>query len=287
MAAVLELIWLWPALVAIDHAVGAGVRVLPLLALLPASLCVRLAVRGSHRRAEGWSQGRAHVRARRLVTEVAALLAGSVCVAAVARIEAVGIRAAAGGLDAGAPALVVTAGLLLWLLGTRLGSIDMPFSTFLGEFQFGLVILLVGLFAVHRLRGDLPAAAVIGPVYVVLGLVGASLARRGALPQLSLRGRWWLILVGATGLVFLAGFAVTALVTPDVILSIGRGCAWVWHQMERGFAAIGSLFPEPEGHGESGSGYTAPGGSAEGTVGEEVLPESVLNRPGFDGGSNS
>lgn len=283
VAALLELIWLWPALVAIDHAAGAGVSVLPLLALLPAALCVRLAVRANRRRVETRPQGGGRVHVPRLVVEVAALLAGGACVAAVVWIEAAVVREAAAGLDAAALTVVVAGGSLLWLLGTRLGSIDIRFPTFVGEFQFGLVMLLVGIFAVRQLRVEVPASAVAGLVYIVVGLAGMSLARRSSLPQLSMRGRWWLILVGATVLVVLGGAAVAALVTPDVILAVGRGCAWVWHQMERGFAAIGSLFPADEGSGESGSGYAAPGGSPEGTVGDEVLPESVLRvvRVGF------
>lgn len=245
----------------VDDRVSLGLNLVTLAVLLPVALVVGLAV--EHRRSS---------RGGRFLPTILAWVVAVAAITTVAMTSGLFVTQPEGGRLAG-----LLCGVVLWGLGTRLSLLRVRFATVVGEFQFGLVILLTALFTGHHLEASVPFAVVVGPAYVTLGMVGLGLARSGGRAGGSLRRGSWLLVAAGVLVVLVLSAALTALLTPEALRAMGRAIAWLWAQVERVFAAVASWFPDDTPAGSEGPGWGSPGGGAEETVGGQVLPESVLS----------
>ncbi len=245
----------------VDDRVSFGLNLVTLAVLLPLALVVGLAV--EHRRSS---------RGGRFLPTILAWVVAVAAITTVAMMSSLFVTPPEGGRLAG-----LLCGVVLWGLGTRLSLLRVRFATVVGEFQFGLVILLTALFTGHHLEASLPFAVLVGPAYVTLGMVGLGLARSGGRAGGSLRRGSWLLVAAGVMVVLVLSAALTALLTPEALRAMGRAIAWLWAQVERVFAAVASWFPDDTPAGSEGPGWGSPGGGAEETVGGQVLPESVLS----------
>lgn len=143
---------------------------------------------------------------------------------------------------------VVAAG-LLWWLGARLAGRYISYETVLSEFQVGLLVLVGLLFlsyVLHLEQSSLVPAAI---VFVGLGLAGAATTRAnegGGLPLPRRSNTWWAMLLLSMSLVFLLGFLVALLFTPDLMHLLGQGIRALWHLLERLMSALAGLFGTEE-----------------------------------------
>ena len=115
--------------------------------------------------------------------------------------------------------LLVTAG-VLWGLGCRLGSLRVSFTTLLSEFQFGLVILLLALFAEQKLEMHQTHLVPLILCFFSFALLGAGVAHgREHAGWTSSRylSSWIAFLVIAIALILITGLLITVLVSPSFI----------------------------------------------------------------------
>lgn len=258
----MEITWMAVILAILNTTLSMGLNLQLLMGLLPTSLAVSLTV-GLWRPSRGG----------RLLPWFAGALIGAAAIGGVVWAH-----------ESAVPAGVVVGGTVLWLAGMRLGWLQARFPTVVGEFQFGIVMLLVSLFAGRQLSVPLPADVIMGIALVIMGSVGLGLTRSGAGSGGGLsRGRWWVLLGAGVLVIVVVGLLIAALVTPDVLVAVGRGFVWLWHQVERLLAAVGRWFPQDAVPVTDDPGWSAPSGAGEETVGDAVLPDSVLRvvRIGF------
>lgn len=153
------------------------------------------------------------------------------------------------------PAGLLTAAAVggLWFMGRRLGSLGIDFALCLGEFQFGLAMLVTIYFTDAQFGIPLGPLVPLTVLYFVLGLTGLSISREetgtghtGGAPQ---GGRFG-PLAASLGIILLMALWIFFMITPDllarglsVIMEIGRAfirvLAWLI-----GFLA--SLLPAPD-----------------------------------------
>jgi hypothetical protein len=141
----------------------------------------------------------------------------------------------------------------LWFMGRRLGSLGTDFALCLGEFQFGLAMLVTIYYADAQFGIPLEPLLPLTVLYFVLGLTGLSISREevgtGHTDGAPQRGRFG-PLAASLGIILLMAFWIFFVITPDllarglsVIVEIGRAfirvLAWLI-----GFLA--SLFPAPD-----------------------------------------
>lgn len=123
------------------------------------------------------------------------------------------------GIRAGGMLLAVLGG-VLWGLGSRAGRLRPDFGLFLGEFQFGLAILLV-LYGLEA-RGGIEAGPLVPltVLFFLLGLIGLFRCRDAAGMQPSpgegRRGRWGL-LAGSLLLVLSVALWILAVIRPGLL----------------------------------------------------------------------
>lgn len=251
---VMELMWLAVVFTVLNTTLSLGLDLRLLMGFLPASLGTCLVLGFWHPRRGG-----------RLFSWAVMAAIGA---------AAVGSAVWVGGSTT--PVGVLVGGAILWVAGMRLGWLEVRFPVVLGEFQFGLIMLLVVLFVGRQLSVDLPAGVIMGIAFVVLGLLGLGLARSGVGGGGLSRGRWWLFLGAGVLAIVVVGLVVAALVTPDALRAVGRGFLWLWHQIDKLIAVVGGWFPEKSVSISDGPEWSAPGVAQEDTVGGGVLPESVL-----------
>lgn len=138
----------------------------------------------------------------------------------------------------------------MWWLGRRVARLDPGFATLVGEFQFGLMILVI----IFLLAARLPAGGAhpipISLTFFVFALAGTSVAHavegRGWLAGLD-RGRWWLLLLASIGVVLVVGLLISVIFTPGLLHWIAAAVKWAWDLawtlVEKLMSLIASLFP--------------------------------------------
>jgi hypothetical protein len=138
-----------------------------------------------------------------------------------------------------------------WVGGLRLATVRVGFDQLLGEFQFGLPILLFIFFCAAQWEAALPAAA---PVvfFFTFFLLGAAVVRSdtNAWLQGRARARWLVALVCNAALVLGAGLLLTTLVTPGVLKLVLGFLETLWDTMIewviRFIAFLARWIPQPE-----------------------------------------
>lgn len=145
------------------------------------------------------------------------------------------------------PLLLFLVSVLTWWLGWHLAHIRISFAMALGEFQFGLAVMLVVFFAVSELGVPMDNAITVILVFFIFALLGMSVAHaREDTGWLSgLRGHWPGLLLLSIGLVLVLGLVVGSVMTPDLLQVIVAAAAWVWDQVMGLLEYLVSLLPPP------------------------------------------
>ena len=145
------------------------------------------------------------------------------------------------------------AGGLLWGLGWRFAYTPMRFTTLIGEFQFGLVILLVASFLDAQWAAKSTALVPATLIFFASALSGISIShareRNSWLSGLSL-GRWIGFLGCCVGMILLTGLLIGVAVNPAllrILLSLlakgGQLLLWILKEI---FEFLNSLIPPPK-----------------------------------------
>jgi hypothetical protein len=163
--------------------------------------------------------------------------------------------------------LTALAAVATWVGGLRLATVQVGFDQLLGEFQFGLPIMLFIFFCAVQWDAALPAPAAVVFSFFSLFLLGAAAARgsdAGGLLQGKARARWLAALVFNAALVLGAGLLLTAAVTPEALkLALGF-LETLWNAMiewvVRFITFLARLIPPPEikAHPMGGGAASAP-----------------------------
>ena len=159
-------------------------------------------------------------------------------------------RAIAGVIYTFKPALLILlSAAVIWWLGRRLAYLRVSFATLVGEFQFGLFILVIILFIAAQLKVDLAHSVYLIAAFFLFSLLGISIAH--ALEGTSwlsglYRGHWAGLLLLSIGLVLILGFLISLVVTPDLLHLLLAGLKWIWGLIVKAIAFLISLFPEPK-----------------------------------------
>lgn len=163
--------------------------------------------------------------------------------------------------------LTALAAVAIWVGGLRLATVQVGFDQLLGEFQFGLPIMLFIFFCAVQWDAALPAPAVVVFSFFSLFLLGAAAARgsdAGGWLQGKARARWLAALVFNAALVLGAGLLLTAAVTPEALkLALGF-LETLWNAMiewvVRLIAFLVRLIPQSEikAHPMGGGGASVP-----------------------------
>lgn len=163
--------------------------------------------------------------------------------------------------------LTALAAVATWVGGLRLATVQVGFDQLLGEFQFGLPIMLFIFFCAVQWDAALPAPAVVVFSFFSLFLLGAAAARgsdAGGWLQGKARARWLAALVFNAALVLGAGLLLTAAVTPEALkLALGF-LETLWDAMiewvVRFITFLARLIPPPEikAHPMGGGAASAP-----------------------------
>lgn len=168
--------------------------------------------------------------------------------------------------------------MVLWFAGRRLARTSIDFATAVGEFQFGMAILLLTLFATSQLHIEVPNGIPAVIVFAVSSLLAMSLshAREGKrwLSGLN-QGHWATLLIVSIGLILVLGLLVSAALTPDFLQVIINALKWVGNQIMMAITYLLSLLPAPEGEPVP---LPAPDTAADNATQEamrELIPEAI------------
>lgn len=136
-----------------------------------------------------------------------------------------------------------------WYLGGRAASQRPSHESFLGQFQFGLVLLLAAYLIAHGMDVSIDHPVLLSLAYFVLSLSGIAVTRsrrgneQGTLPadrQFTSSLASMLLIVTVLGL--LAGIAIT----PDLIGVLIDAVRAVFHALETALIFLFSLLPAPD-----------------------------------------
>jgi len=136
-----------------------------------------------------------------------------------------------------------------WHLGRRPVAGAPDYGRLLGDFQFGLVLLLTAFVLSHALGVASHGQVLLALVFFALSLMGVALSRgdEGAgAGALIARKHFSTSLVSFVAIVSLAGLLASVAVTPEVISAIADAFRYVWHLIERLMAFLASLIPASE-----------------------------------------
>ncbi len=235
----MEACWLAGALWLVEQRVALGVPLWWILAGLPAAFAAWRSTRPLGRR---WRAG-VGVGAGLVWTAALVLLAGDPGPDPVGRARMAAAIAALGVLKGGpTPSqIAAAAAAAAWVCGIRTAAKPIDLGRILGEFQFGLMLLLVVLFCAAQ--WDL-ALTLISPTLVVFFLFflgGAAITQglgRGGWLHGSFRGPWVAVAAGHTLLVLVAGAALAAAVTPEALALVLAGVKALWDVVTGLIAAV-------------------------------------------------
>jgi len=147
---------------------------------------------------------------------------------------------------------LITAG-VLGGLGYRLASMKVSSSAFLGEFQFGLVILFIALFAEQKLAMHFPHLLPLILSFFSFALFGAGIAHgRDHAGWTSSRylSSWMSLLLTAIALVLSAGLILAVLVSPSFVQSLlfllYQAGKWILEILEKVLRFLLGFLPLPD-----------------------------------------
>ncbi len=142
---------------------------------------------------------------------------------------------------------------VIWWLSRRLASRVGGFPAVVGEFQFGLIMLVLIFVVALLLETSLDNPIPVALAFFLLALLGISVAH--ALEGTSWlsglhRGHWSGLLLVCIGVILVLGLLITWVVTPDLLQLFWSAIQWVWSLIwgliMKVIAAMSSLFPGPE-----------------------------------------
>jgi len=133
-----------------------------------------------------------------------------------------------------------------WHLGRRPVAGATDYGRLLGDFQFGLVLLLAAFLLSHALDAGTHGQVLLALVFFALSLTGVALSRgddgAGAATLIA-RKHFSSSLLSFVVIVSIAGLLASIAVTPEVISAVADAFRYVWHLVERVMAFIASLLP--------------------------------------------
>lgn len=138
----------------------------------------------------------------------------------------------------------------MWWLGRRVAHLNPDFAVLVGEFQFGLAMLVIVFLLASRLPAGIASPVPVSLTFFVFALAGMSVAHalegKSWLTGLD-RGRWLLLLLASIGVVLVVGLLISLIFTPDFLHWIVAGIKWVWVQVwsliDKLMSLLASLFP--------------------------------------------
>lgn len=154
---------------------------------------------------------------------------------------------------------------IAWGAGTRLAFVAGSTALVLGEFQFGLMALVIVFFSAAQWGLTLPQAGFTGASFFLLFFCGAALTH-GSAPggwlKSSSRGQWLAILFGHALLMLAAGALLVQAMTPGLLQTFLSILERLWEGMVGLLAAVlawlARILPQPE----IATSTPAPGGMA-------------------------
>jgi len=136
-----------------------------------------------------------------------------------------------------------------WHLGRRAVAGVPDYGRLLGDFQFGLVLLLAAFLLRHALGAGSDGQMLLALAFFALSLTGVALSRgdEGAgAGALIARKHFSSSLASFVAIVSVAGLLASVAVTPEVISAVGDAFRYIWHLIERVMAFLASLIPASE-----------------------------------------
>jgi len=168
------------------------------------------------------------------------------------------------------PELLILLGTgFIWWRGLQLAANGVSFRTVLGEFQFGLVMLVIVSFSAAQFDIPLVQPVLLSLSFFLLGLLGISVAH--ALEGTSwlsglYHGHWSGLLLVTISLILLLGLAIGSLVTPELLQLIWSAITWgwgiIWGAIMKVILFFADLFPST-GSAELPAPTVIPPGGAE------------------------
>ncbi len=138
---------------------------------------------------------------------------------------------------------------LAWHLGRRPMAGTPDYGRLLGDFQFGLVLLLTAFLVSHAVGAASDGQVLLALVFFALSLTGVALSRGeegGGAAALIARRHFSSSLLSFVAIVSVAGLLASIAVTPEVISAFIDAVRYVLHLVERGMAFVASLIPAPD-----------------------------------------
>jgi hypothetical protein len=142
---------------------------------------------------------------------------------------------------------------VIWWLSLRLTYRASSFAAVVGEFQFGLVMLVLIFFITSLLGTSLKNPVPLALTFFLFALLGISVGH--ALESTSwlsglYQGHWSGLLVISIGLILILGLLISSVVTPDLLHLFWAAIKWVggliWGLIIKVVTFIASLFPALE-----------------------------------------
>jgi hypothetical protein len=150
-------------------------------------------------------------------------------------------------------ALAVMTSAVFWGFGCRLAYVRIHFATLVGEFQFGLAILLTLFFL--NAQWELTTATLIPLtlaffLFALGGIALSHASEREGWVWGHYRHRWFAFLLLTIGFILGIGWLISVVVNPsliELILSIlAMAGQWIWTWIVRLFIFLGELIPLPK-----------------------------------------
>ncbi|MBN1857153.1 MAG: DUF4129 domain-containing protein [Dehalococcoidia bacterium] len=138
---------------------------------------------------------------------------------------------------------------LAWFLGRRLASQPISYSRLLGDFQFGLIMLLSAFLVGHGLGQGLHRPILLSLAFFGSSLSGMAIARgvieTNSKTSLS-RGHFTGTILTLVGIVSVLGLLIGMALTPDVLRVLLDAVRYVGHLFAEFMKWLASFIPEPD-----------------------------------------
>jgi hypothetical protein len=150
-------------------------------------------------------------------------------------------------------ALAVMSSAVFWGFGCRLAYVRIHFANLVGEFQFGLAILLILFFL--NAQWELPTATLIPLTlafffFALSGIAVSHSLERESWVSGHYRHRWFAFLLLTIGSILGIGWLISGVVNPplvELILSLmAMAGQWIWGWIVKFFIFLGELIPSPK-----------------------------------------
>ncbi len=137
---------------------------------------------------------------------------------------------------------------VIWWLGQRLAYLQPDFGSAVGDFQLGLIALLLTFLINAGLEVPFAPAVAVAMVFFGFGLLGIALAHarehNGWLSGLH-RPQWSGLLVMTIGIILVAGLVLGVIFTPGLLDALLAILAWSWGWFIKFMEFVASLIPPP------------------------------------------